>query len=204
VGALMGERTALYRFYDIDDQLLYVGITDNIPARWEGHARNKRWWSDVVRKVVEWHDDREAAALAEIAAIVAERPLYNVVHVPGRRSEREETSAPLEVENGRPPAARFYDAVVSALASRGLNKLKLHELTGVARSTIDGWRTQTRPPYAEKILIVAEALGIDKEEALRLAGVVADPVITLGGEPVSLSQVPASELLAELARRLSA
>jgi hypothetical protein len=76
----VGSRTALYRFYGAGDQLLYVGITERLGKRWETHMRNKPWWPDVRRQTVHWHPTRAQASEAEVAAIVDEKPLYNVVH----------------------------------------------------------------------------------------------------------------------------
>ncbi|MER6557240.1 GIY-YIG nuclease family protein [Streptomyces sp. NPDC001027] len=73
-------RTALYRFYDADDQLLYVGITSNPKQRWKAHASGAAWWAQAVRKSVKWFDSRPEAAVAEAHAITAEVPAHNVVH----------------------------------------------------------------------------------------------------------------------------
>jgi predicted GIY-YIG superfamily endonuclease len=69
--------TALYRFYAADGTLLYVGITDTLKRRVSQHAVDKKWWPDVARKTVEWHPSREAAVIAELAAIKAEKPRHN-------------------------------------------------------------------------------------------------------------------------------
>src|SRR5690242_14803913 len=71
-------RTALYRLYDAEDNLLYIGIAATPEQRWSTHASNKRWWPSVAGKVVEWHPTRAGAAAAEIAAVQDENPRYNV------------------------------------------------------------------------------------------------------------------------------
>lgn len=73
------ERTALYRFFDAEEELLYIGISKDPATRWEQH-RAKPWWRDVSMRVIEWYDDRPAAERAERKAIVAEGPRYNVQH----------------------------------------------------------------------------------------------------------------------------
>ncbi|MEV8474858.1 GntR family transcriptional regulator [Streptomyces sp. NPDC051173] len=72
--------TALYRLYDVDDRLLYVGITNDVTKRWLDHQCTKQWWALVVRKTVEWFDARVDAECAEIEAIKGERPRYNRAH----------------------------------------------------------------------------------------------------------------------------
>lgn len=75
-------RTALYRLFDSDERLLYVGIAFDPEARWEQHRKIRHWWPSVASKAVEWHETRGVAAEAEIAAIAAERPKWNTTHAP--------------------------------------------------------------------------------------------------------------------------
>lgn len=81
------ERTALYRFYDDQNRLLYVGITGNPKARWHAHARDKDWWPQVARKTVEWFETRKSAERVEKVEVQEERPTYNLQHNPGRARE---------------------------------------------------------------------------------------------------------------------
>lgn len=78
------ERTALYRLFDANDRLLYVGISENPERRWQTHAYTARatWWPQVARKTVKWYDTRPDAADAELKAIGSERPLHNLAGVP--------------------------------------------------------------------------------------------------------------------------
>lgn len=80
-----GMQTALYRFFNADGTLLYVGIANDPRTRWSCHAGEKRWWDEVEAKTVTWFATREEAEGAEMAAIVSERPLYNVTHSETRR-----------------------------------------------------------------------------------------------------------------------
>lgn len=70
-------RTALYRLFDQQGQLLYAGIAYTPEQRWLQHAVDKPWWKLVARRVVEWHPDRAEAEAAERKAIREEAPLYN-------------------------------------------------------------------------------------------------------------------------------
>jgi predicted GIY-YIG superfamily endonuclease len=74
-----GERTALYRLYDADDRLLYVGVTRDVDRRLAAHRNDKPWWPQVARRSVEWFDERGDAAKAETQAIRSETPAYNIV-----------------------------------------------------------------------------------------------------------------------------
>ncbi len=72
---------AVYRFFDANGALLYIGLTVDPGARLRAH-RSKPWWFDIVRIEIERHETRQAAAIAERAAIKAEEPIYNVEHTP--------------------------------------------------------------------------------------------------------------------------
>lgn len=89
------ERTALYRLYDADGVLLYVGIAKDPEQRWQGHAysANSPWWPLVARKTVTWFPSREVADLAETEAIKDERPIHNRAKVYGRPSNWGRTHA---------------------------------------------------------------------------------------------------------------
>jgi excinuclease UvrABC nuclease subunit len=78
----VGVRTAVYRLYDADDVLLYVGASKNTAQRWSQHAKTKFWWHKVASREVVWFDGRPSALLAEHLAIVAEHPLHNSLHDP--------------------------------------------------------------------------------------------------------------------------
>lgn len=78
----MERRTALYRLFDDNDQLLYVGIAFNPRVRWYHHKKHKAWWPEVTRREVVWLEDRRLAEAAEQEAIAMEKPLYNISGVP--------------------------------------------------------------------------------------------------------------------------
>jgi predicted GIY-YIG superfamily endonuclease len=75
------QRTALYRLYDADGRLLYVGITTDPKTRFASHATYKSWWGQVARKDVTWLQGTWREALVtEAAAIRMERPKFNGKH----------------------------------------------------------------------------------------------------------------------------
>ena len=71
------EPTAVYRFYDGADVLLYVGISRNPAARWAQHAAEKTWWPRVAKKTVVMYGSRREAEIAEGKAIRSESPRHN-------------------------------------------------------------------------------------------------------------------------------
>lgn len=77
--------TDLYRFYDAEGTLLYVGISKSAIARMAQHADDKSWWHDVARMEVERiAGHRRTAEQAERHAIATEKPKHNIVHNNGR------------------------------------------------------------------------------------------------------------------------
>lgn len=70
--------TALYRHFDADGYLLYVGISLAPLARTRQHRLTSAWIRDVVRVDIEWYASRRRAERAEWEAIRAEKPLYNL------------------------------------------------------------------------------------------------------------------------------
>lgn len=71
------ERTALYRLYDAENRLLYVGIAGDPVARVRQHRLDQVWGSEIARDEVKWLDTRALADAAESFAIRTENPLYN-------------------------------------------------------------------------------------------------------------------------------
>lgn len=83
----------LYRFFDQDRRLLYVGMTVNPGRRMEKHRADKAWWPDVTEIRMEQHSDIDALRAAERAAITAENPVYNV-RMNGGNAEAPPTEPP--------------------------------------------------------------------------------------------------------------
>ena len=68
---------SLYRMYDKDDVLLYVGMSWSPPARFRHHANNSLWFSDVVKISIRRFASDSECKEAESYAIQDERPLHN-------------------------------------------------------------------------------------------------------------------------------
>lgn len=71
-------RHYLYRVFDADGSLLYVGISADPDARIESHRRSKPWWPEVASATLEEYPSGDAVAAAEALAIATEQPRYNV------------------------------------------------------------------------------------------------------------------------------
>lgn len=73
-----GGRFVMYRCYDADDRLLYVGATSSLADRLEDHRNQAEWFTAHSRLRVQVFGDYADALAAERAAIRAEAPLFNV------------------------------------------------------------------------------------------------------------------------------
>lgn len=70
-------RTALYRHFDADGRLLYVGISLSAVHRLGQHRQHAHWFKAIARVDIEWHATRLLALEAEACAITRELPLHN-------------------------------------------------------------------------------------------------------------------------------
>lgn len=124
-------RTALYRLFDLEGRLLYVGVAFDPEGRWKGHAYDKEWWEQVVEKRVVWHETRLDALAAELAAIRDELPKYNVregrVPLPGGTQTRK-SAKPGRVFRMDDATWADYRAVCAAKGVSPANDLRMYML----------------------------------------------------------------------------
>lgn len=134
LSVLAGEAaaTVLYKLYDTSDTLLYVGVSEDPIRRWSQHATSKPWWQQVTRCELVWHHTRHAALLAEKLAIREEMPKHNGTHsvVPGAVEAEQELADWAQIWNDR-------DARVRRAYASGMEKMRIHTITGISRATID-------------------------------------------------------------------
>ena len=58
-------KTQLYRHFDVDKKLLYVGISLNTFARLSQHKDHSQWFEQIKTVTLENFDTREEAMAAE-------------------------------------------------------------------------------------------------------------------------------------------
>lgn len=73
--------TAMYRHYDIDGDLLYIGISVDLKSRDALHLVQSPWRKYSVRTEIVWFENRNIALEAERDAIRLEGPIFNKMHV---------------------------------------------------------------------------------------------------------------------------
>jgi len=68
----------VYRCYDAEGALLYIGSTAAYLRRMAAHRTEKPWWHHVARTEAERFPEISLARARETAAILAERPRWNI------------------------------------------------------------------------------------------------------------------------------
>lgn len=137
-------RTALYRHFDANGVLLYVGVTDDLSTRDKGHSNAATWHANVMRSETEWFNSRIEARAAETKAILQERPAHN------RMSAIKEPSS--------------YGAIgmrlVELRASEGLTQADFAELIGVKRSRYSLWECGAQRLSLDGALTLHKVMGV--------------------------------------------
>ncbi len=90
---LSKKKTALYRCYDRDGALLYVGASILPCTRTMCHAASKEWQYDIARITLEWFSTRPKALAAERRAIREEKPMKNVKGILSPKAVHESVGA---------------------------------------------------------------------------------------------------------------
>lgn len=109
-------------------------------------------------------------------------------------------------DDSRPPASAWYDLVMEQIAIRGWSLSELAQRARIGRPTIYGWRDNPRKPQARSVNAAADALGIPRERALRLAGVIAGAGDRSppASEPTPLDELLGAEGAEEVRRKIRA
>ena len=94
---------AVYRCFDADGRLLYVGQSRDSASRLALYTREGRpWVPDVVEVRHEWYQHRTDALLAERGAMSDEQPLYpSDCWAPGARWRALRSPAQIGVHEGK-------------------------------------------------------------------------------------------------------
>lgn len=72
--------TAVYKHYNVNNDLIYVGVASDVTVRQSTHFKMSEWQQEIQNVSVEWHYSRLRAEIREILLIKAFRPKYNKVH----------------------------------------------------------------------------------------------------------------------------
>lgn len=112
-------QTALYRHFDANGQLLYVGISLSAVGRLAQH-RDKEWFTAIATMTTEWFRSRDEAIFAEQAAIRDELPAYNRMRF-GAPTVALPVLAKAIIPDENRISQRHYDQAKSRLDKKGPN-----------------------------------------------------------------------------------
>jgi len=79
----------LYRHFNKNNNLLYIGVSLNVLSRLYQHKLNTHWFSEITLVTIQSFDTREEALEAEKDAIAKEKPLYNIKFQPPQKESEE-------------------------------------------------------------------------------------------------------------------
>jgi hypothetical protein len=78
----------LYRHYDCDGVLLYIGISGSWIRRHCYHEKNTYWFNEIATITLESFESSQELYHAERRAIELENPKYNIQYTPKDRRFR--------------------------------------------------------------------------------------------------------------------
>lgn len=85
------DKTTLYRAYDSEENLIYVGISCWLPDRIKAHQRHSGWHDHAAKILLDHFDSRDEALAAEKKYIEEQAPAFNVAHNPNAQPARRTT-----------------------------------------------------------------------------------------------------------------
>ena len=81
----------LYRHFDANNNLLYIGVSSRISQRIKEHSIHSSWWQNVSKITLEHFEIRKEVLEAERNAIIAEQPKHNIIHKNGKIKDVKKT-----------------------------------------------------------------------------------------------------------------
>lgn len=171
----MARRCEVYRHFDADGALLYVGMGWSSLARlMRGHRKQSHWFDQIARIEIERFPTREAAYKAEWDAIVKEKPRYNLA-TPGKTgsllvSAETRNEKALWVERGRAAGIRVRANAALAPIIKAVLAAEVGDLEGAQWSSAYLGLTQPEPtiPDVEQI---KSSLKLSTSELVKILGV---------------------------------
>lgn len=98
----------VYRAYDADGRLLYIGHTKNTERRWDGHKKTAMWRSYCFKIITKEYVSKAEAVAVEKRAIRMLAPLYNSQNNKKRWDKRKYERSAKVRPRGRPETVRRW------------------------------------------------------------------------------------------------
>jgi hypothetical protein len=142
--------THLYRHFNSDNELLYVGISYDAVERLKRHSTEWKW--TVARSEITMFPTREEASAAEAEAVRAERPKFNVIYLPYCERTEQYTMTSEQYRK--------------AIAKLGMTQGQAAEFLGVSVRSSNGYANGSPiPEAAAKLLRLLIRLELEPKDA---------------------------------------
>ena len=153
-------RTKVYRHFDKDGALLYVGVSLNAVVRLSQHKRVSHWFDEIHNITIESFETRKQALDAETKAIQEEKPKYNIqktaARLPVKLQEIVDESK-TELQNRVIKFGILYTPTEAAhhleISTRVMKSLVETKKIGTIKIPAIPGLTAHGNPYKEKIMI---------------------------------------------------
>jgi len=150
----------VYRLYDADSNLLYVGCTKYLANRLKAHSKDKEWWPDVVRV-----DETPVGGLNEAADLEERFYLEGAPRYNGQRHLRypsQHAHSPRRLNVGR----HFGDKLKYERFAQTLTQRQLAKMASISHATLVNIERNQVDPHVSTIRRLADALGVEPRELL--------------------------------------
>lgn len=144
-------RTALYRHYDAEGRLLYVGVSTDPNRRQLYHQSKADWIGLSVKVDVEWHRTRSAALASEAKAIFEESPVYNLQHA-------DKTGVKYAATGHR---------IKSMRVASGMSQADFAKRLGFNVTQYANWEAGTRRPTVDAAIVLCDAFDMSLDWLFR-------------------------------------
>ncbi|MBM1556687.1 GIY-YIG nuclease family protein [Sulfitobacter mediterraneus] len=147
-------KTALYRHFDAEGALMYIGITTDPERRLSEHIKSGRWPIASVR--VEWVQSALDAAAVERRAIIEENPKHNI---------RRETNEPPGL-----PQSGWRKIVSDALIEKGLSMRGASLEAGLGKGYLHSVLIEGKDPTLDNFTKICGVLELSAAEVIAAEG----------------------------------
>lgn len=158
---------AVYRVYDAEKRLLYVGMSLNPIRRLDDHKNCSVWHEHSALVTIEWFETKGLAAKVEAAAILVEKPVFNksgIMPVQGVSRDPVENTFQPRTPSRRPHHRGFFcleteEAIIrEAARMRQVNKRSRDRArSGANKVAVSEVRA---PERSQKLISLAREYGV--------------------------------------------
>jgi hypothetical protein len=155
----------IYRCYDKEGNLLYVGLSRDAIIRSAAHSAQSAWYPNVAVMKIEKFSSREDAEEAERRAIAAENPLHNKMRFSFSASGDRTKKPPRAPRgNGKVTDSAAAKVVLDRLKEQGRTVAGLCRDMGISRQTFYNVISGHSDPKKNTLVAISKATGLPMEK----------------------------------------